>query len=1430
MRNLISKLRFERLRKAFAGAKADEGAKPAVREVLEIQEALALSEAMMCDVLAHCAEEEPADGSRDGSSGFSSVNVFGRPVTAVDGPRAGEAIACGAGAALSGLRTAVFLAGDDLAEGYAQLQLVASRPVPLVVHATFREGFGTGGTHVGYHAAADLGMFLTMPRSVQQALDLSLLARWLTERSLVPGLVAIDRRIVESASLPTAEQLTRLLGEPAASFRSPTSAQMLLFGTERPAIPAWFDPDRPVAFGALQGSNDGASAVIGRQSFFLNELPGILREGMDQLSAITGRPLHFVDQEGLDRADTVLVTQGTAFETARAAARFLREEQKQPVGVLGLTWLRPFPAEAVRKALSERKTVVVLECSGALLSEEGPLMRELRRAVPGDKVRWVSAGFGSSGQPLAVGQVIRLAAEARSGKSHPRVWLGIVSGRERIGDFPKREGLVRSVGVEYPELARDAAVAEEKLSAPALKTVQWIGSAGVDASAVLSRLAETCGKASGPAVKGFGWFPEPGVLSVRISSGPEEIPVAESGTAVDVLLMGPHGLDLVYNPLAELKAGGQVVIDTDRTPFEIWQLMPDFWRSEVCRLKLRMFRVNGFDDQVAAAAALLTGAVDVPFEEIRPQTTDPGEGLEEVPALIRRIRENGGGYDSVSRFWGEVMQPKRGGISDNFPDPLVTVNAIPPYTAALARPRATARPQMPVLHPEKCTGCGRCWPACPDSAIGVTLLTPAEFLDAAADAVGHEGKTAAAVKRAHRNVAARLASDLVQSAAGTITEGMLLDSYRGAVAKMPVKPEERPEFDRIFAATADSANRLSPVVCESFFKGPEKARKGSGRLLLLAINPDACQGCRLCIASCPEAALTPFDRAGSTWTDAQEGWRLWESLPDPAPEVIEQSAAQFDYGMASARMVSRRCSQVQAVGSFGEPGSGERLACRLVTAMVESRVQEQLQARVATTAELAGKLKEMLHAQLAEGLTGADPAAVEAVLKSVPRRRVSLAEVSDKLSSLGRTIAIDPVKTLRLAQNVQQLEDEVWRLQEGPGGLGRARFGVVIAGSRIARWAGRYPNHPYRAPLVVDPTPEGASAALGLCHAVAARHLEQVKAVRRAALYLENPSDLPGRLAALEELTWNDLTREEHRHCPPLLVLMDDSALTRQGLGAVNRLLASELPVKLVILDAKGPGSAALEPALLGISVQNAYVLASSPAFPQHLAEGVLGSLDFAGPALLHLHVPLPQEHGFDPSLTLEQGRRAVESRMHPLVRFDPTVSGGFGAGISLEGNPDLEDAGWSGISPVEWAWGEQRFHRYLVPTSGGGNAIDLADYLARPPAEREELQPVALNPDTGEPSVVARTLLKMVERRLRLWTTYQELAGLRSSFLDQVRADTRAEVEAEARRQVDSVRTECEARITQMEAELDGRMTAILKDRLLALAGFVPESQIGKD
>jgi pyruvate-ferredoxin/flavodoxin oxidoreductase len=1407
--------------------------RPGKLEIVETQEALAVAENLICDGIAYYSENgSSVSQNGNGVATPDTLNAFGRPVMNLGAESVSGAIAAGAGMGLTGLRAAVFVSGDQLSEGLNQVQVLPTKHIPLVLHASFREASGVESSHDGYYTAKDMGFFQVMPGSIQEAVDLTLLARWLAERALVPGFVASDRHAVERVVLPTIELVREFLGDSGEEIESPSAAQLLLFGAQRPTAPRWYDLDRPVSFSSLQGSSDGISAAVGREVFFSKHIAALAEQGMAKLGKLTGRPLSFVSEYAIGDAEQVIVTQGSSFQTVRAATELLRNEKGLKVGVLGVTWLRPFPAAQIQSALGSKKRVVVLECAGSALAGEPPLLREIRSCLSKNNTQWVSATYGLNGQPLHLGEVSQLIADSRAKDSRAKIWLGITSSKPKAGDFPKREGLLTAVNSDYPELTKATITAAEPLDYPGNETrsLQWVGPHTSSISETMERLAKTCSDVAGPEVHGYGWSPEPGVLSIRVSAGNSSAPIPEVGAYIDILLLGRQGLDLIYNPLADLRKGGSVVIESERTEEEIWALMPDFWRSEIRRLKLRLYKVeDGFEELNAAASALLSEAVELPFPELKwAEAADSERESNEVPALIRRVGEANTDYDNLPRFWGEVMQPKRGGISDNSPDPLVTLGAVPPYTAALARPRGTALPNIPKLDAEKCTGCGRCWPVCPDSAIGVSVIGLQEYLDSAAGLTAIDGKVAGAVRRAHRPIAGRVATMLAKQEARQITAEVLLDAYATVSEKMPIPDAERDEYSNVFQATVGIASQLNPVISTVFYDQPESAKKGTGKLLLLAINPDACQGCQLCITSCPETALTAVERAGERRA-SQEGWRVWEQMPDTAGETIAQASEKLDWGTLAARLLSRHCSQVQAVGSFGEPGSGERLAARLVTSFTESVTQRHMTELAAKSETLANSLNEEVKTLLAEGLSGAESGAIQAALEKLPRHRTNLSELSDRLSELGKSVSVDPVKTLRLIQIAQELTTDHWNITEGVHGLGRARFGVVILSNRIARWAGRFPNHPYLAPLIVDPSKDGAQLVFGLAKALTAKHLDKIRLQRKAQLWLDSPPDLPGQLYDIDHISWQDLSDEEKLACPPLLAFSDETALGRQGLAEFSSLLTSELPVKIVLLDSRNIHEQSVEPTLLAMSYQSAFVLSSSLAYPEQFASGLDQALAYAGPSLVHLHVPVPSEDGYPQAKTIERARLAVEARVHPILTFDPSADGVYGLRLSLDGNPSLM-SDWGELNPLEWALGEKRFARDFSPIPDDADAVSFEEYIELDPAERIGKTVELENPANGEKIEASARLAREAARRLLIWKTAQEIAGQTSPFVERIRADIEKEIEAKQQEKVAAMQKDYEGQIAQLKGESDGKVVDQLRQRLLTLAGFGPASSESKE
>ena len=210
-------------------------------------------------------------------------------------------------------------------------------------------------------------------------------------------------------------------------------------------------------------------------------------------------------------------------------------------------------------------------------------------------------------------------------------------------------------------------------------------------------------------------------------------------------------------------------------------------------------------------------------------------------------------------------------------------------------------------------------------------------------------------------------------------------------------------------------------------------------------------------------------------------------------------------------------------------------------------------------------------------------------------------------------------------------------------------------------------------------------------------------------------------------------------------------------------------------------------------------------------------ALAWPGPALVHLHAPSPQRHGFPVAATLERARLAVESRAHPLLRYDPGAEGLFGLRASLEGNPEPEKQ-WGGASFAEWAAGEARFSVHFEALEGDGD-LSLDDWLGLAESERSSRVPFV---EIGERRLaVSSPMAQAAGERLALWNTLRELTGASSPFTERIREALAAELQAEKETEIGALQSEHEARVAEVQASADRQALDRLTDRLLTLSGF---------
>lgn len=1342
---------------------------------------------------------------------------------AADAAPARQALALAAGRSMGGLRASAWLDGPDLLAAHDRLAWCAGRGLPLVVHATLGAADGhadaAGSGHEGWHGVAGTGCFQLLARNVQEAVDLALVARIAAEEALVPGLVGMDREqtamAVQSVRLPPLALREELVGGPEDLVPAPTAGQRALFGAERRRVPAWFDLARPALLGGTQGPEAWGLGAAARRPWSLQPVEGILERAMRRVSDRTGRPLGALHLHRVEDATLVVVTQGSLSEPLVAVVDLLRARARLKVGVVTIRSLRPFPLQALRMALAGKARVLVVERVDAPLAADGPLAAEVRAALsPPTRMQGVACGLG--GLPVRAAD---LALLCESPPDQDRVYLGLdfVPAASR---YPKRQAGLDALRRDHPELVglglragEDAPLDARPAGSTTVELVRPAGrTAALPLVATLLQAAGMDGLRGRPAEE---WLDEAVPRVDRLTFGPT--PLGDPGDAVpaELTVLVPPMAEPGPAPVARLVDGGAVLILAPGDDAHVLAALPPALRAALARKGasawavdpgsepddalagglLRLLRERGLLETsdralLAARKAALDSEVDPARAEARlasfqvaldglravqlpPPQVVPAPPLPEPPLAVRHLADGRGALDGVPAFWSQVgVLYARGHQDELSPDPLLASGVVPPLTATF-RDLTPTRDVFPAFDPQLCTGCARCWAACPDGSIAAVTIGPRALLDAGMELARAAGTSADGLKPIAGKIAARLGKDAASGSAGEAL-GRAVD----AVVAEAGLAEDRAAAAKAGGEAVRQALAALPVsrTAPFFDQAPADQRE----LLAVVFDTETCKACRSCWAVCPTQAITPRGHDEPRIAAARQAWRLWERLPDTAGATIARVAERPDVDPVGALLLSRHALLAMAGADAAEPGSGDRLALRAVLGVAEARLQPQLQRLVTEAEALARQAREAVRQGIAAAVPAEDVEAMAQGLAGMGRHQVDLPTLLARVGAeRGRPATLPAPQAERIATllaRARDLDGLVERLRSGAIGLGRARMGLVMGPGPAAWWGTLFPYNPFQVPVVDDGGPEAAALARGLLDAQLQAAIADLDLLRRARVAVE------GRGKAQPARTWEDLSAEERAACPPIVVVGDDRLLHGGGLDA---LLATGLPVRVLVLsdnDLLGPAS--LEPGLLAMArARGVFAAQSSLGVPGHLARVLTDAFTFAGPALLRLHAPSPRRHGFDSHGALVQAALAVRSRAWPLLRLDPRGDGVFGSLVDLDGNPEPTEAQATVdgvlLGPVDWARSEGRYAQ----------------------VEEGRLQAAAA-------------------ARLQSWRVLQELSGVVTPFTETVRAQARAEVQAAHQAELDALRAAHSQAMAEARAGTTADLAVRLRDRLLALSG----------
>ena len=813
----------------------------------------------------------------------------------------------------------------------------------------------------------------------------------------------------------------------------------------------------------------------------------------------------------------------------------------------------------------------------------------------------------------------------------------------------------------------------------------------------------------------------------------------------------------------------------------------------------------------------------------------------DVPGILRRYQNRGPNYARLARFYDDTgffyQNDER---NELIADPFTALSLSPAASAGFAD-QSASREEIPAFFPARCNGCGECFVQCPHAAIPPVAIGIEPLLRVVSNIVTSKTMTTSRITPMIKNMA-RIAAKIIDGRTIARAADFLPDAFNQVAAQMKLEGDKLEVANSEFMAIMEELGDFPISITETFFHQPDLLQRGQGELFSLAIDPVACTGCGICVTACPENALEMVSEREADLLALKRNFHTWEILPDTSGDTIRRLQHDPHYSSLAAAMLSRNYYMTMTGGDSGGLASDAKKILHMITALAESVTQPKMLDQIKNIDAFIEKLSDNVHQKLSNALPREGIENLSDVLQDFRRRKIHLQEIMQhpEATLIGRFIDSDDLQ--RKAELIKDLKELKWVLTEGPTGVGRARFGILLAG-RSLEWAAKYPNNHFTQPVFVHQHGSIANEALALFLGQLRYQLDYIKLIRRAELEARDKYD-PGTYDIdIAELTWDKLSEDEKRSIAPVLVVLDQQYINENSWGELHKITSCNYPIKVVLLndlcvaaDFPVASLAAIHSGMIStISQKNAFVFQGGLGDPDHLFAGLMEGLFAMSPALLHIHVTNYHQQEGAKYNALGFGRLAIDTRALPLIKFNPDRKHDFLRGaIDLSGNRELKK-NWV-VEKVElstnnsleypqswadWAFSQHQWkaHFQLLPEPGAWEFVP--NYLDLDAGTREDIVPVITRREAEGLKYysVSAEVVKITEAVLDHWRTLQELSGVIYEFPQRLENEVTQRAKELFDIKLREIEEQHAIKLKEQENAQMQKVKEQLKDRLLKLA-----------
>ncbi len=293
--------------------------------------------------MAEVADEWSAQGR---------VNMFGQQLRLAE--MQSEAGAAGAvhGSLTAGALTTTYTASQGLLLMIPNMYKIAGELLPTVFHVSARalaaHSLNIFGDHADVMACRQTGFAMLSSNSVQEVMDLALVAHLSTLKAKVPFLHFFD-------GFRTSHEVSKIDVIDYDEMKELVDMKDIEDFKKRA-----LNPEHPVQRGTAQNADIYFQNRETANKYYL-ATPAIVQEMMDKVSALTGRSYHLFDYVGAPDAENIIVMMGSGADAVEETInRMLKEGHK--VGLLKVRLYRPFAIDSFIEAIPKTvKKIAVLD-------------------------------------------------------------------------------------------------------------------------------------------------------------------------------------------------------------------------------------------------------------------------------------------------------------------------------------------------------------------------------------------------------------------------------------------------------------------------------------------------------------------------------------------------------------------------------------------------------------------------------------------------------------------------------------------------------------------------------------------------------------------------------------------------------------------------------------------------------------------------------------------------------------------------------------------------------------------------------------------------------------------------------------------------------------------------------------------------------------